>query len=64
LLGGVVNLWMPESLWLVGGLTIAGIGAIMFSAVQLLRESMLSLQVVREQSAAIQESIENRDRPR
>ena len=61
LLGGVVNLWRPESLWLVGGLTIAGIGAIVFSAVQLLRESLLSLHVVQEQSAAIQESVQNRD---
>ena len=61
LLGGVVNLWRPESLWLVGGLTIAGIAAIVFSAVQLLRESLISLQVVREQSAAIQESLETRD---
>jgi hypothetical protein len=60
LLGGVVNLWRPESLWLVGGLTIAGIGMIVFSAVQLLRESLLSLHVVREQSAAIQESVQKR----
>jgi hypothetical protein len=59
LLGGVVNLWRPESLWVVGGLTIAGIAAIVFSAIQLLRESMLSLQVVREQSEAIQESLES-----
>jgi hypothetical protein len=58
LLGGVINLWRPESLWLVGGLTICGIAAIVFSAVQLLRESLLSLQVVREQSAVIEESFE------
>lgn len=60
LLGGVVNLWRPESLWWVGGLTIAGIAAIVFSAVQLLRESLLSLQVVREQISAIQEFVEDR----
>ena len=62
LLGGVINLWRPESLWFVGGLTIAGIAAIVFAAVQLLRESLLSLHVVREQSATIQESIKNRER--
>jgi hypothetical protein len=45
LLGGVVNLWQPESLWVVGGLTILGIVLIVFAAVQLLRESMLSLEV-------------------
>jgi O-antigen ligase len=63
LLGGVINLWRPESLWLVGGLTIAGIAAIVFSAVQLLRESLLSLQVVREQNAAIQETLEGQGAP-
>ena len=57
LLGGVVNLWRPESLWVVGGLTIAGIAAIVFSAIQLLRESLVSLQVGEQQSAAIDESL-------
>ncbi len=61
LLGGVVNAWRPQSLWVVGGLTIAGIAAIVYSAVQLFRESLLSLQVVREQHAAIQESLEASD---
>lgn len=61
LLGGVVNLWRPESLWIVGGLTIVGIAAIVFSAIQLLRESLLSLQLVREQNAAIEESLGSRD---
>lgn len=59
LLGGVVNLWRPQSLWIVGGLTIAGIAAIVFSAVQLFRESLLSLQVVEEQSDAILESLDD-----
>ncbi len=58
LLGAVVNLWRPESLWVVGALTIGGIAAIVFSAIQLFRESRLSLQVVQEQSAAIAESLE------
>lgn len=57
LLGGVVQLWRPQSLWVVGGLTIAGIAAIVFSATQLFRESLLSLQVVREQDAAVAESL-------
>ena len=61
LLGGVVNLWRPQSLWVVGGLTIVGIAAIVYASVQLLRESMLSLQVVREQSAAIEEQIVSRE---
>lgn len=48
LLGGVVNLWRPESLWVVGGVTILGIGCVMYAAVQLVRESLLCLQVLRE----------------
>lgn len=64
LLGGVVNLWRPESLWVVGGLTIAGIAAIVFAAIQLVRKSLLSLQVVREQSTAIQESMTSREHDR
>jgi len=44
----------------VGGLTIAGIAAIVISAVQLLGESLVWLQVVREQRDAIQESVEDR----
>ena len=62
LLGGAVNLWRPGALWVVGGLTIAGIAAIVFSAVQLFRESLLSLQIVQEQSTAIEESLKNRSR--
>ncbi len=61
LLGGVVNLWRPESLWLVGGLTIAGIACLVFSAAQLFRESITSLQVIREQNAALEESRAQRD---
>ena len=59
LLGAVINLWRPHSLWVVGGLTIAGIAAIVFSAVQLFRESLLSLHVVQEQSEAIRESLDD-----
>ncbi|MGE0827021.1 MAG: DUF2721 domain-containing protein [Candidatus Binatia bacterium] len=60
LLGGVVNLWRPESLWVVGGLTIAGIGAIVFSAVQLFRESLISLSVLQEQHLLLEESLAQR----
>ena len=48
LLGGVVNLWRPESLWFVGGLIISGISCVVFAAVQLVRESLLSLNVIQE----------------
>ena len=48
LLGGVVNLWRPQSLWFVGGLIIVGIGCVVFASVQLVRESLLSLNVINE----------------
>lgn len=48
LLGGVVNLWRPESLWFVGGLTIVGIGCVVFASVQLVRESLVCLQVIQD----------------
>ncbi len=47
LLGGVVNLWHPDSLWVVGGLTILGIVCIVYASVQLLREAMLSQRVLK-----------------
>jgi hypothetical protein len=50
LLGGVVNVWRPNSLWVVGGLTILGIGCLVYASVQLVRESLLCLQVTRELS--------------
>lgn len=48
LLGGVINLWRPESLWLVGSVTILGIACIVFAALQLLRESLLCMRVIHE----------------
>ncbi|MCG8349597.1 MAG: DUF2721 domain-containing protein, partial [Chloroflexales bacterium] len=55
LLGGVVNLWRPESLWVVGGFIILGITCIVYAATQLLRESLLSLQVIENQNQQIDE---------
>lgn len=54
LLGGVVNLWRPESLWVVGGATMIGIGCIVFAAVQLMREALSCLQVVVDQTERLQ----------
>jgi hypothetical protein len=48
LLGGVVNLWRPESLWVVGGLTIVGIGCIVYASVLLLWEALICLQALQE----------------
>ncbi|MCA8996566.1 MAG: DUF2721 domain-containing protein [Planctomycetaceae bacterium] len=59
LLGGVVNLWRPESLWVVGGLTILGISGLVYASVELIRESLLCLQVIRDHS----EQVKNECRP-
>jgi hypothetical protein len=48
LLGGVVNLWQPESLWVVGGLTIAGIGCIVYASIQLLWDALICLEALQE----------------
>ena len=48
LLGGVVNLWRPSSLWFVGGLIIFGIGCVVYASFQLVRESLLCLKVIQE----------------
>lgn len=55
LLGGVVNLWRPESLWVVGGLTILGIAGIVYASFELVRESLLCLRVIRDHSEQIQD---------
>ena len=47
MLGGVADLLMAESVWLVQGLTVLGVLALVYSAVQLVRESLLSLHVLR-----------------
>lgn len=54
LLGGVINLWRPNSLWVVGGLTIVGIGCIVYAALQLVKENSFSLQIIEQQFSYIE----------
>lgn len=54
LLGGVINLWRPESLWVVGGATMIGIGCIVYAAVQLMREALLCVRVVVDHTEQLQ----------
>jgi len=54
LLGGVVNLWRPNSLWIVGGLIILGISCLVFASIQLVRESLLCLRVISDHSDRIE----------
>ncbi len=54
LLGGVINLWRPESIWVVGGLTIAGIACVVFASVQLVREAFICLRVIRDHAEQVE----------
>lgn len=56
LLGAVVNLWRPESLWVVGGATVVGIGCIVYASAQLIREALVCLQVVVDQAEQLQKA--------
>ena len=47
MVGGLASLLSAESVWLVQGLTVLGVLALVYSAVQLVRESVLSLHVLR-----------------
>jgi threonine/homoserine/homoserine lactone efflux protein len=47
MLGGLASLWLNESAWIVQVLTILGVLALVYSSVQLIRESILSLEVFR-----------------
>lgn len=54
LLGGFINLWMPRLLWLVGGVTLIGIAALVFASVQLIRESLVCMNVITDSSRQIE----------
>ena len=48
MLGGLADLLMAESVWVVQGLTVLGVLALVYSAFELVRESVLSLHVLRQ----------------
>ena len=49
LLGGLVNLWIQDYVWIVMGLSCLGIATLVFAAAQLIRESFLSMELMKEQ---------------
>lgn len=53
LVGAFVHLFWPTSLWLVGGFTVVGIGCLVFASMQLVRESLICLDVIREQHSLL-----------
>lgn len=55
LIGAFVHFFWPTSLWFVGGFTIIGITCLVFAAIQLIRESLICLDVIREASETIRD---------
>jgi hypothetical protein len=58
LVGAFVDFFWPASVWVVGGFTILGIGCVVFAATQLVRESLICLEVIREHSREVTEEKE------
>ena len=61
LLGGVVNLWQPNSLWVVGSATMIGIGYIVYAAVQLIREALICLRVLVDHTEQLEQLTDGKD---
>jgi hypothetical protein len=55
LLGGFINLWIPEGLWIVGGIALLGIACLVFAAVQLIRESLVCMNVISDSRSRLDE---------
>jgi len=53
LVGAFVHFFWPTSVWFVGGFTLLGTGCVVFSAIQLVRESLICLEVIEEHGKAI-----------
>jgi hypothetical protein len=58
-LGGLINLWQPHMLWIVGGLTLFGIVSVAAASVQLVRESLICIRLIRDHSEHIEQSQAN-----
>ena len=54
LLGGLASIWTQRSNSIVTGLTCLGILSLVFASVQLIRESFLSLEIIKEHSKQIE----------
>ena len=55
LVGAFVDFFWPTSVWFVGGFTIAGIACLVFASVQLVRESVICLEVIKDHSESIKD---------
>ena len=56
LVGAFVQFFWPTSLWVIGGFTLVGIGCLVFASLQLVRESLICLDVIRTHNVALSEN--------
>jgi len=50
----LVNLWLLDYAWAVAGLTCLGIASLVFAAIELIRESLLSMVLMEEQGRQLE----------
>ena len=56
LLGGLVVLWLHDYAWAAMGLTCLGIAGLVFAAIELIRESLLSAALMGRQNRQLDEN--------
>lgn len=54
LIGGIAVIWMGNILYIVVGLSCLGILCLVFAAIELIRESMLTLEVIKQHCKEIE----------
>jgi hypothetical protein len=53
--GGILHVWLPNFVWTVGGLTLAGILGLAYAAVELVRESLHCTRIIMEHDLRVSE---------
>ena len=54
LLGGLARLWDKQAFWIVVSLACVGIFSLVFASVQLIREALLSMELIKEHAREIE----------
>lgn len=63
LVGAFVNFFWPASIWVIGIFTLLGISFLVFAAIQLMRESLVCLDVLRAQYASLEQLASEQQTP-
>lgn len=54
-LGGILHVWLPDYVWMVGGLTLVGILCLAYAAIELVRESLHCTRIIIEHDQRVAE---------